>query len=94
MFKFSLESLGTFPIFDDLVSRKRLGVERNGLKCGPQGSVFSVYRVLLSVKYSSSFGVFRSISDFRRHCCISEKANRTIRTKCWPSGVSILLHIQ
>ena len=57
MFKFSLESLGAFPYFADrvdVVSRKRLIVEQNGPKFGPQGEVFCVYRVLLTVKYSSS----------------------------------------
>ncbi len=45
------------PIFAGLVhvvSRKRLIVERNGPKFGPHGYVFSVYRVLLTVKCSSS----------------------------------------
>ncbi len=35
LFKFSLGSFGAFPIFDDLVSRKRLVVEQNGPKFGP-----------------------------------------------------------
>ncbi len=35
VFKFTLGSFGTFPFLDDLVSRKRLVVERNGPKFGP-----------------------------------------------------------
>ncbi len=42
-----------FPIFDNLVSYKRLIVERNGLKFGPRVS-FNIYRVLLKVKFSNS----------------------------------------
>ena len=56
VFKFSLGSFGAFPFFDDLVSRKRLLVERNGPNFGPLGGgeVFSDYTVLLTVKCSSS----------------------------------------
>ncbi len=50
MFKFSLGSFGAFSIFDNLVSQKRLVVERNGPKFGPHGYAFSVYTVLLAVK--------------------------------------------
>ncbi len=35
--KVILGSLGAFPIFEKPVSRKRLVVERNGVKFGPQG---------------------------------------------------------
>ena len=54
MFKFSLGSSGAFPIIDDLVSHKRLVVEQNRPKIGPQAYVFSVYGVLLTVKCSNS----------------------------------------
>ncbi len=53
MFKFSLGSFSAFPIFDNLVSRKRLVIEQNGPKFGPRSKNL-VYRVLLSVKCSSS----------------------------------------
>ncbi len=65
MFKFSLESFDALPIFVDLVhvSRKRLVVERNGPNFGPQGYVFDVYIVRLTVNCSSSvwgyFAYFR-----------------------------------
>ncbi len=65
MLKFSLGSFGAFPIFTDLVhiSRKRLIVERNGSKFRPQGEVFSVYRILLTVKCSDKF-ILVSFGDF------------------------------
>ncbi len=67
MFKFSLGSLGAFPIFDDLVSQKRLIVEQNTPNFGAQGQVFSVYGVLLTVKCSisvwGSFGTFPIFDD-------------------------------
>ena len=50
MFKVSLGSFDAFPIFGDLVSRKRLIVERNGRKFGPRGP----YKVVLTVKCSRS----------------------------------------
>ncbi len=42
-------------MFENLVSRKRQVVERNGVKFGPRGWVFSVYSVLLTVKCLRSF---------------------------------------
>ncbi len=73
-----LGSFGAFPIFlVHVVSQKRLIVECNGPKFGPRGLLFSVYRVLLTDKCSSSVWVIRCISYFRRPCtCISETANR------------------
>ena len=53
LFKFSLGSFGAFLKLDDYVSRKRLVVEQNGPKVGPHGYVYSVYRVILSLKCSS-----------------------------------------
>ena len=97
MFKFSLGSFGTFPIFADLVhvvSRKRLTVEQNGPNFGPLGEIFSVHRVILTVQVQ--FGVIRFISDFPRPCtsCISETANRRAKwTKFWTSGVKSLVYI-
>ncbi len=38
------QSFGAFEIFGNLVSRKRMVVERNGLKFGPQGKVISCSR--------------------------------------------------
>ena len=37
--------------FQTTVSRKRLVVEQNEVKFGPRGGVFSVYRVLLTLKW-------------------------------------------
>ena len=65
MLKFSLGSYSGFPIFADLVhvSRKRLIVERNGAKFGPQVSI-SAYRVLLTVKCSMSVGGYSVLFQF------------------------------
>ena len=49
-FKVILGSLGAFPIFEKPISRKRLVVEWSGVKFGSQDWVFSVYRVLLTLK--------------------------------------------
>ena len=64
MFKFTLGPFGAFLIFADLVSRKRLIVERNGHKFGHGGKslVYIEYFWLLSVQ--GQFGVIRHISDF------------------------------
>ncbi len=54
--------------------------------------VFSIEKVLLTVKCSISVWVIRCISDFRRPCtcCILETGNRRAKqTKIWASGVSI-----
>ncbi len=49
MLKIILRSYGAFPIFDKLVSRKRLVVGRNGPEFGSQRKLLSVFRVLLTV---------------------------------------------
>ncbi len=60
MFKFSLGSVGAFPIFDDPVSQKWPVVERNRPRFGALGLVFSVYRVVFDSQVFSlgSFGTF------------------------------------
>ena len=58
MFNFSLGSFCAFQIFDDLVSRKRLVVERNRPKFEPLGQVFSVCRVVLTVKCAIKFSLW------------------------------------
>ncbi len=65
MFNFRLGSFGAFLIFDDLVSQKRLVVERKGTKFGPLGQVYIIYRVLLTVKFSSSIWGHSVHSDFQ-----------------------------
>ena len=53
MFKVILRSFGalqTFQIFDHLISRKRLLIERNGPKFGLWGKVISMYKVNLTIK--------------------------------------------
>ena len=65
MVKVILGSLGAFPIFDNLVSCKWLVVERNGVKFGPQGWVFSIYRILVKLNASGNSGVIRCISHFQ-----------------------------
>ncbi len=54
LFKTSLMSFCAFPICANLVSRKRLVVERNGPKFGPQGYILGIYRVLLTINCSRS----------------------------------------
>ncbi len=82
MFKFSLGSFSAFPIFTDLVhvvSRKRLIVEWNGPKFGSQGWVFSVYRVLLTVKSSkSSLGSFSAFPIFMTLYLLTRKIFRDL----------------
>ena len=59
-----------------VISRKGLIVERNGPKCGPQGEVFSVYRVLLTVKFKfslESFGAFPIFVDLVHYDDVSRK---------------------
>ncbi len=48
--KCSQFGVGAFRIFADIVSPKRLVIERKRRKFGPQGCVFSVYGVILTVK--------------------------------------------
>ena len=48
--KVILGSFGAFLIFEKHVSRRRLFVERNGVKFGSRGWVFSAYRVRLTLK--------------------------------------------
>ena len=90
MFKCSLGSLGAFPILDDLVSRKRLIVERNSRKSVPHGQVFSVYRVLLTVKYSKfNLGSFGAISFFDDLVHVVSRKRLVVernRPKCGPQG--------
>ncbi len=64
MIKVILRSFGAFPIFDNLVSRKWLAAERNGMKFGPQEGVFSVYRVLSIVKWF--FPIFNNLVSRKR----------------------------
>ncbi len=45
-------------IFDNLVPRKRLVIERNRVKFGPRG-VFSVFRVLVELHVSGNSGIIR-----------------------------------
>ncbi len=61
---FSLGSFSAFPSVDDLVSRKRLVVERNELKNDFVGKclVYAGYTCLLSVQ--SQFGIILCIYDF------------------------------
>ncbi len=47
--KVILGSLGSFPIFDKIVSHKWVFLKRNGAKFGPRVCVLHVYRVLLTV---------------------------------------------
>ncbi len=77
MLKVIWGSFGAFPIFDSIVSRKRLVIEQNGVKFGSRGLVFNVYWVLSTVKWLGSlwghgvkFGprgsVFSVYSGFRQ----------------------------
>ena len=56
MVKVILWSLGAFPIFDNLVPWRWRVVERNGVQFGPQGWVFSVYRILVKLNDSGNSG--------------------------------------
>ncbi len=51
-----LRSFSAFRIFEKPVSRKRLVVERNRVKFGPQEGVFSVYRILVKLNASGNSG--------------------------------------
>ena len=75
MFKFSVGSFGAFSIFDDLVFRKRLVVERNGRNLDLRGKslVYIEYFCLLSVQ--GQFRVIQCISNFCQPC-ISKTASR------------------
>ena len=79
---FSLGSLGAFPIFDNLVSRTRLVVEQNGVKFGAQGWVFTVYKVVLTVKCLRSFWIVGCFSDFRQPC-ISKTGKHKPKSLCY-----------
>ncbi len=68
MLKAILGSLGAFPIFDNLVSRKWLEVERSRVKFWPQRYVFSVYRILVKLNASSNSEAIWCISDFQQPC--------------------------
>ena len=86
MVKVILGSFSAFPILSKLVSRKRLAVERNGVKFGPgEMGVFSVYRVLLTVAWGHS-GVIRCISDFWQGCISKMAGRRAKRSEIWVSG--------
>ncbi len=80
-------SFGEFPMFDDIVSRKRLVVERNEPRLGPQVKYlgYTEYIWLLSVRVQ--FRVIRCISDD----LVSWKtpSHRTKWTKLWASGVGV-----
>ena len=56
------------PIFNKLVSRKQLAIERNGLTIGHPRWVFSVCRILMKLNASSDYGVIWRISDFQQPC--------------------------
>ena len=64
--KFSLLSFGAFPIFDNLVTPKRLVVEPNGLNFGPRGVFFQIihkFRVPLSLSVQGHSEVIQCICD-------------------------------
>ncbi len=83
--KVILGSLGEFPIFDNLTCRKWQVVERNRVKFGPRGLVFSVCRILVNAPGNG--GVIRCISDFQLPC-ISKTAGlgakHTPKSLCYP----------
>ncbi len=57
------------------------GRRANGVKIGPQGWVFSVYRIQVIL------GVIRCISDFQKHCAsktASPRVKDTSRSLCYP----------
>ena len=62
MFKVSLKSVGTFPILNNPVPRKRMVLERNGF--GPRRYLFNIYRVLLKVKCQVHCEFIRCISNY------------------------------
>ena len=72
------------------LSGKGAIMERNGVvKFGSQGLVFSVIRVLLTVKCLRSFWVIWCISDFRQPC-ISKMAGRMAKwSEIWALGICI-----
>ena len=88
MVKVILGSFGAFPIIDNLISRKWLVVERNGVKFGPRGWVFNVHRVLLTLKWLRSFWGHSVHSDFRQPCISKMAGRRAKRSEIWASGCS------
>ncbi len=72
--KVILGSVGAFPIFDSLVSFKWLVVERNRVKFGPQGRVFSVYRILVKLNASGNSGGYSVYFRFSKtFSCASKR---------------------
>ncbi len=95
IFKMSKGAFLIFPIFDNLVTLKRLVIERKGPTFGPLGQVFSAYRtVLLTVKYFIILRSFNNwyISDFRQSCISKKLGRRVKQTNSWTSGGSYLMY--
>ena len=67
-----------FPVFDNIVSRKRLVVERNRPK-------FSLYRVLWQLSVQGQSEVFKYICDLRQTCVSKMAGLRAKQTKIWAS---------
>ncbi len=81
VFKVILRSFNALPIFDNLVSRKRLVVERIGVKFGLRGQVFSAYKVPLTVVKCvfnvilmsfSAFVIFRNLVHVSRWLVVQQ----------------------
>ncbi len=82
-------SFGVLPIFDNLVSRKWRVIQGNRVEFGSRGLVFSVNRVLLTVKGLRSF--YGHSVHFRfRQPCISKTAG--LRAKHTPKSLLSLCY--
>ncbi len=68
------------------LSGKRATVERNEVKFGPRGWVFSVRRVLLTLKRLKSFWGHWVHFDFRKTCILKTAVRRAKRSEIWAVG--------
>ncbi len=71
------------------LSGKRVTVEQNGVKFGPQGGVFSVHRVLLTLQCLRSFWAHSVHFNFPQACISKTAGRRAKRSEIWASGMSI-----
>ncbi len=76
--KVSLRWFDAFPIFKNLISGKRLVLERNEWKFGTHGQVFNMCRVLLTFKCSRAFWG-HSVHSYFQQPCIWIRAGRRVK---------------
>ncbi len=77
--KVILGSFGAFPILEKPVSRKRLVIERNGVKFGHRRWVFSVYRILVKLNASFNSGGHSVYLRFSETLCLENGRSHSER---------------